>query len=128
MIHLDTNLLIRAAGGHLFALQMMRRWREAGEAVGTSSVAWFEFACGPVDADRKRMIWRLICDHFTGFGAREAERAATLFNRTGRERAQRWDCMIAATAIESEAHLATLDSADFRPFVSAGLALAKVEA
>lgn len=125
MIHLDTNLLIRAAGGQTRIVGMLERWRESGEPVGTSSVAWFEFACGPVSADRKRMVWCLIRDHFASFDAPESERAAELFNLAGRGRAHRWDCMIAATAIETNAQLATLNPADFRAFIPAGLALAK---
>ncbi|MDN5870845.1 MAG: hypothetical protein L0H73_09035 [Nitrococcus sp.] len=69
------------------------------------------------------MIWRLIRDHFVAFDAPESKRGAELFNLTGRARAQRWDCMIAATAIETNAQLATLNSADFRAFVPADLAL-----
>lgn len=126
MIHLDTNILIRAACGQAGIVGILEHWWESGESVRASAVAWFEFACGPVDADRKRMIWRLIRDHFVSFDAAESERAAELFNLAGRGRAQRWDCMIAATAIETNAQLATLNSTDFRVFVPAGLALAEL--
>lgn len=126
MIHLDTNLLIRAAGGHPHILDILERWQESGEAVGISSVAWFEFSCGLVNEARKRMVWCLIRDHFAAFDAPESERAAELFNLVGRRRAQRWDCMIAAAAIETEAQLATLNAANFRVFVPAGLVLAKL--
>lgn len=52
-----------------------------------------------------------------------ADRAATLFNATGRRRGLRTDSLIAATAIQADAELATFNTADYRLFVSFGLKL-----
>lgn len=53
-----------------------------------------------------------------------AEFASLLFNDTGRRSRSLPDCIIAATAILYSAKLATLNRADFEPFVAHGLKLA----
>jgi predicted nucleic acid-binding protein len=58
------------------------------------------------------------------FGQAEAAHAAELFNPTGRRRGSRFDCLVAATAIRAQAHVATINQADFKLFVTHGLALA----
>ena len=50
--------------------------------------------------------------------------AAELFNKTGRRRESRFDCLIAATAILSRAEVATVNESDFKVFVPHGLKLA----
>jgi predicted nucleic acid-binding protein len=69
------------------------------------------------------LIEHVVSGRVVVFNAAQAERAAGLFNSAGRQRASRWDCMIAAAAIESGARLATLNGADFARFKPAGLAL-----
>jgi len=46
-----------------------------------------------------------------------------LFNKTGRQRGSRFDCLIAATAILAQAEVATVNQTDFKNFVQHGLKL-----
>jgi len=57
------------------------------------------------------------------FSQEEAEMAARLFRLPGVKRAQRLDTMIAATAMLTNAQLATANEADFAPFLTQGLRL-----
>jgi predicted nucleic acid-binding protein len=50
--------------------------------------------------------------------------AAELFNKTGRRRGSRLDCLIAATAAVARAEIATVNEADFKPFLPHGVKLA----
>jgi predicted nucleic acid-binding protein len=54
----------------------------------------------------------------------DAEKAASLFNLTGRRAKSYSDCCIAAVAIRAEAELATSNRRDFTPMVTHGLLLA----
>jgi predicted nucleic acid-binding protein len=123
VIHLDTNLLIRATHADTRVVGALEHWLEKGETLAVSSIAWFEFICGPLGADAANLVARIATGGIAAFGAMQAERAAELFTTTGRKRASRWDCMIAAAAIEADASLATLSRANFQPFAAAGLRL-----
>ena len=57
------------------------------------------------------------------FGEAEAMEAARLFNAVDRKRSLSVDSMIAGTASAVKARLATLNRADFEPFVPHGLQL-----
>jgi predicted nucleic acid-binding protein len=57
------------------------------------------------------------------FGKAEAALAADLFNKTGRRRGSRFDCLIAAPAILIQSEFATLNQSDFKSFTSYGLKL-----
>jgi predicted nucleic acid-binding protein len=50
--------------------------------------------------------------------------AADLFNKTGRRRGSRFDCLITATALLAHAEVATVNQTDFRAFQPHGLKLA----
>ena len=91
-----------------------------------SSIAWFEFHCGPLERDAIELIEQVVAGRVVAFNANHAQRAAQLFNSAGRRRASRWDCMIAAAAIESRARLATRNAGDFARFKAYGLDLAAI--
>ncbi len=122
MIHLDTNVLI--------ALPVLARKRHSltqriarGEPVATSSLAWFEYLCGPVDDVERQLVYAAIGGHIVVVDDATAERAAALFNLAGRKRSVRTDSLIAATALLAGAELATYNAGDFSPFVEHGVTL-----
>jgi predicted nucleic acid-binding protein len=49
-----------------------------------------------------------------------------LINKTGRKRARKFDCMVAASALNHGARLATTNLRDFDVFASFGLAIEPV--
>lgn len=122
MIHLDANVLIAlpvlARQQHALAQRISR-----GEAVATSSLAWFEYACGPVDDVEQQLVRAAIGGHIVNVDDVIAERAAALFNLAGRKRSLRTDSLIAATAMLAGAQLATYNADDFALFVEHGLTL-----
>lgn len=124
MIHLDANYLI--LGGIESSPQNadLRRWLSQGEAASTSVIAWMEFVTGPVSPEVVEAIRQVVEDRIVPIGRDEAELAARLFNALGRKRALRYDCLIAATAIQSKARLATGNRSDFTLFEAHGLKLA----
>ena len=122
MIHLDTNVLI--------ALPLLARKRHAlaqrigkGEPVATSSLAWFEYVCGPLAETEQNLVRAAIGAQILNVDEAIAERAAALFNHAGRKRSLRTDSLIAATAILAGAELATYNAEDFAPFTAHGLTL-----
>jgi predicted nucleic acid-binding protein len=123
MIHLDTNYLIGllVRGSHE-ALEV-DQWLAAGESLAASAIAWTEFLNGPVTASEARQVEMVLQSQIVSFGKAEATMAADLFNKTGRRRGSRFDCLIAATAIFNQSELATLNQADFKVFTSHGLKL-----
>ena len=124
MIHLDTNVLIGLAEADSSILRTVGKWLDNGEKLAVSSIAWFEFRCGPLEQDARDLIEHVIAGRVIVFNEEHAQRAAELFNSAGRSRASRWDCMIAGAAIESRARLATRNAADFARFKAYGLELA----
>lgn len=122
MIHLDTNVLI--------ALPVLARQRHAltrrigkGEPVATSSLAWFEYVCGPVAESEQILVRAAIGGQILDVDEAVAERAALLFNHAGRKRRLRTDSLIAATAMLAGAELASYNAEDFAPFTAHGLKL-----
>ena len=122
MIHLDTNVLI--------ALPLLARQRHAlaqrigkGEPAATSSLAWFEYVCGPLPESERDLARAAIGARILEVDEVIAERAATLFNRAGRQRSLRTGSLIAATAVLADAELATYNAEDFAPFTAHGLKL-----
>jgi predicted nucleic acid-binding protein len=123
MIHLDTSFLIRALVPGSAQGKALVGWMRAGEPVALSAVAWTEFACGPVSPTVVEHA-RSLFGEPVPFEGVHADLAATLFNASGRRRGSLADCMVAATAMRETAALATVNSADFKRFVTAGLVLA----
>jgi predicted nucleic acid-binding protein len=122
MIHFDTNFLIQTTVAGSSAHERFRSWASAQENINVSSVAWAEFLCGPLDATAES-IARQIFPNPEPLLSVDATLAAKLFNQTGRRSRSLADCMIAAVAIRCGATLATINSADFQPFVQHGLVL-----
>jgi predicted nucleic acid-binding protein len=120
MVHFDTNFLIQATVVESPAHRQFRAWAAAHETVNVSSITWAEFLCGPLDPTGES-IARQIFPVPESFLPADAALAANLFNLTGRRSSSLADCMIAAVAIRCGARLATLNSADFQPFLRYGL-------
>lgn len=124
MIHLDANYLILANQAGTREATDLQRWLGQDEVLATSAIAWMEFVTGPVPPGAVESIRHAIGDRITAFAQEESELAAALFNIAGRHRSLRYDCMIAAAAINAGARLATVNRADFQLFVPHGLKLA----
>lgn len=122
MVHFDTNFLIQTTVAGSSAHERFRSWASAQENFNVSSVAWAEFLCGPLDATAES-IARQIFPNPEPLLSVDAALAAKLFNQTGRRSRSLADCMIAAVAIRCGAKLATINAADFQPFVQRGLVL-----
>jgi len=124
MIHLDTNYLIALAVIGSPEAQRVDQWLAAGESVATSALAWTEFLNGPVQPQEIALVESVIESRIVPFDKATAALAAELFNKTGRRRGSRFDCLIGATAILSQAEVATVNESDFKVFVPHGLKLA----
>ncbi len=122
MICLDTNYLIRGLVASSKESERLVSWYQSGELLIAPALVWYEFLCGPVTEIQQSIMMSFI-HQILPFHKDEALLAAELFNRTGRQRQLRVDCMIAATAIVSSAPLATANQKDFARFVSFGLVL-----
>jgi predicted nucleic acid-binding protein len=123
VIHLDTSFLVLALARRSAADRKLRGWLRQREPLGISCVAWAEFLCGPLTPADAEVARRVVGEP-VAFATAEATLAARLFNSSGRRRGALADCMIAATAIEAGAALATANPRDFARFEPAGLLLA----
>jgi len=123
---LDTNALIALSDPSDPFFQYTERAIRTGAQACTSSVAWHEYARGPLlDQDRDRAL-RVIESRIFSLDRRHAELAAELFNQTGRRRGSTADCLIAACAVCHKTELLTRNQVDFRLFVPFGLNLAAI--
>lgn len=123
MIHLDTNYLIGLLVRGSREASEVDRWLAAGEPLAASAIAWSEFLNGPVTASEANQVEVVLQSQVVSFGKAEAALAADLFNKTGRRRGSRFDCLIAATAILQQASLATVNQSDFKAYTAHGLRL-----
>jgi len=123
VISLDTNFLIRALIPGSSEAPRVKSWLKQGETLFVSSVAWYEFGCGPVGPREIELGNALLTGGIIAFEEAQAAEAARLFNAVGRVRRLRVDAMIAATAIVANARFATCNKPDFQPFTAHGLQL-----
>jgi predicted nucleic acid-binding protein len=124
MIHLDTNYLIGLLVKGSPQAQDVDGWLATGQTLAASAIAWTEFLNGPVTPLEVSRVEAVLQSRIISFGQPEATLAAQLFNKTGRRRGSRFDCLIAATAILAQAEVATVNQSDFKVFVPHGLKLA----
>ncbi len=123
MICLDTSYLVRGLIAATAEAASLIKWIKKGEVLCASSIAWYEFACGPVDPEGLKLGRSLLAGGILPFDEMQADQAARLFNATGRLRRLRVDTIVAATALVAGASLATANRRDFLPFVEHGLKL-----
>lgn len=124
MILLDTNYLIRALVPGSIESGKIIDWFKAGIDLCTSSVAWYEFLCGPVDDEGVLTVQSLLRERVLPFTTDQAAESSRLFNATGRQRHLRVAAMIASAAIIANADLATGNIEHFLQFRNHGLKLA----
>jgi predicted nucleic acid-binding protein len=123
LIHVDTSFLIRALVPGTTEDRTLRSWITAGTPLAMSAVGWAELLCGPLEEAHLALVRRIV-SHIAPFEVETAALAAHLFNRSGRRRGTLADCMIAATAMNAGAMLASSNPADFKRLVVEGLQLA----
>ena len=126
MIHLDANVLIRLSIPGSGAASKVRQWLAAGEMLAVSAPAWFEYISGPITAAEISRAESLLQGGIVGFEKNASHLAADLFNLTGRKRAMKLDCMIAASCLLNRVRIATTNVDDFSPFAPQGLAIEPV--
>jgi predicted nucleic acid-binding protein len=124
MIHLDTNYLIGLLVKSSPEAGNVDGWMAVGQTLAASAISWTEFLNGPVTLLEVGRAESVLQSRIIPFGQKEATLAADLFNKTGRRRGSRFDCLIAATAIIAQAEIATVNQLDFKLFVPHGLKLA----
>jgi predicted nucleic acid-binding protein len=123
VVDLDTSFLIEAMHPDTAEAVLLAGWLAAGETVEVSAVAWGEFLCGPLLENHEETARRMLPD-VRAFDKIDAERAAELFNLSGRRSKSYADCCIAACAIRAGARLATSNEDDFKRMLPHGLQLA----
>ena len=124
MIHLDSNYLIGLLVKGSSQAADVDGWLAAGQPVAASAIAWTEFLNGPVTSVEVSRAEVVLGGRIIPFGQAEAVAAADLFNKTGRRRGSRFDCLVAATALLAQAEVATVNQSDFKAFQPHGLKLA----
>ena len=122
-IHLDTCFLIRALVPGTEPDLRLRQWLREGQRLCMDSIAWTEFLCGPLTPEELVLAEQIVPVRIE-YSEQDARRAADFFNATGRRRGSLANCMIAASAREQGAALATTNLQDFKRFEDFGLRLA----
>ena len=122
-LHLDTNALIALSDPEHALFLEVERCLLGGGIVATDAVAWHEFVRGPVLPEDVTRALLILENRVLDLTRVIAERAAELFNASGRRRASTADCLIAAACLDSDAELLTRNVGDFMPLVVHGLKL-----
>jgi predicted nucleic acid-binding protein len=122
-IHLDTNMLVEVGLSGSAMRASLIAWLKEENYFAASTIAWSEFCNGPLEGKQMRVTEAALDDRILAFTKPMAETASALFNQSGRRRGSHADCMIAATAIISDAPLSTLNTKDFERFIPFGLRL-----
>jgi predicted nucleic acid-binding protein len=124
MIHLDTSYLIRALAPNAVEDARLRTWIRDRTSLAISAICWTEFLCGPLTETQIGLARQVLGEPVVYSGS-DAERAAELYNLSGRRRGSLVDCMVAAIALGAGASLATTNARDFSRFEPAGLQLVR---
>ena len=122
MIYLDTNFLIHSLFLGTKESLLVDQWFDNGELLAINLIVWAEFLCGPATS-AEILAARNLFPNPEKLEVIDAERAAELYNLTGRRRGSLADCMIAATCLREGSSLATQNLDHFRRFEPAGLKL-----
>ena len=93
MICLDTSYLVRGLIAATPEATNLLKWIKKGEVLCASSIAWYEFACGPVDPEGLKLGRSLLAGGILPFDEMQAAQAARLFNAVGRLRRLRVDAI-----------------------------------
>lgn len=126
MIHLDTNVLIALPEWLREDSALVNRVVE-GEPAAACSFVWYEFAVGPLTEDEVDMTRAFLQGGVASISEHDAVLAARLYNNAGRQWRFKTDALVAASAIEADAELITINMDDFRPFAEHGLRLLECE-
>jgi predicted nucleic acid-binding protein len=122
-IHLDTNYLVYYTNSdNEEIIERFNVWQRGGSKIYISAMVWAEFQCGPLSV-REHDLAHDVVHGILPLTLEIGSRAGSLFRATGRRSRSLPDCIIAATAISERVPLATMNLADFEPFVAHGLQL-----
>ena len=124
MIHLDANLLIALVKpSDVHHANAARLVSPASATLGCSSIAWMEFQSKPVHPADQAALQAILAAGVHPFDKACADPAGELYHLTGSNLRTRLNTIIAASAIPAGADFATINPADFAPFVPHGLKL-----
>lgn len=114
MILLDTSVLVDALTGPRRSATALRGAIEAGERFLLPSLVLYEWLRGPRGREELAAQEALLPrEQAIPFGPEEAALAARLYSEIPRPRGREIDLAIAASALTHDAHLWTLNRADF---------------
>ena len=115
MTFLDTSVLVGSLAGEKRSAPALRKALDSGERILIASLVMYEWLRGPRVVEEIAMQEALFpIEAVVPFGPKEAALSAKLYLSLSRPRGREMDIAIAACAIEREAELWTLNTADFR--------------